>query len=28
MKNPLTSLDELVWEQFEKVTQKAHKELG
>ena len=28
MKNPLTSLDELIWQQFEKITQKAHTELG
>jgi len=28
MKNPLTSLDELIWQQFEKVTQYAHKEYG
>ncbi len=28
MKNPLTTLDEIVWKQFEKVTQYAHKKLG
>ncbi len=28
MKNPLTSLDELIWKQFEKVTQYAHKNYG
>jgi|SRR3989338_9204905 len=28
MTNPLTSLDELIWKQFEKVTQYAHKEYG
>ena len=28
MNNPLTSLDELIWQQFEKVTQYTHKEYG
>ncbi len=28
MTNPLTSLDELIWKQFEKVTQYAHKNYG
>ena len=28
MKNPLTSLDELIWKEFEKVTQYEHKEWG
>ncbi|GEM_PF-2555176 len=28
MKNLFTSLDELIWNQFEKITQKANKELG
>ncbi len=28
MKNPLTSLDEIVWKQFEKVTQYAHRNYG
>src|SRR3989338_10069535 len=28
MKKPLTSLDELIWQQFEKVTQYAHKNYG
>ncbi len=28
MANPLTSLDELIWNQFEKVTQYAHKNYG
>ncbi len=28
MANPLTSLDELIWKQFEKVTQYAHKNYG
>ena|SRR3989338_2927690 len=28
MQNPLTSLDELIWQQFEKVTRYAHKNYG
>ena len=28
MTNPLTSLDELIWQQFEKVTVAANKRLG
>lgn len=28
MRNPLTSLDELVWKQFEKVTIAAEKRFG
>src|SRR3989338_11041410 len=28
MNNPLTSLDELIWKEFEKVTQYAHKNYG
>ena len=28
MQNPLTSLDELIWKEFEKITQYAHKNYG
>ena len=28
MRNPLTSLDELIWKQFEKITIAANKRLG